>query len=222
MQYRNYIFDLYGTLIDIHTDEQCAQTWKKWCRWLDHRGIRHAHYISMRRTFFEQDRLARKLALEEGMYSVPEIDVIPIYRKMFLEYGNDPFSQEELEEISYAFRTASREYFRLFPEVEKGLAHIAKEGGRVYLLSNAQASYTVPEIREMGLDRILDDILISSDCGCMKPDPAFFEMLMKRHGMKREETVMLGDSLTSDQAGAIGAGIDFIHLPEGFRMKLLR
>ena len=29
MKYQNYIFDLYGTLIDINTNEWSAQLWKK-------------------------------------------------------------------------------------------------------------------------------------------------------------------------------------------------
>ena len=29
MKYKNYIFDLYGTLIDINTNEWSAQLWKK-------------------------------------------------------------------------------------------------------------------------------------------------------------------------------------------------
>ena len=29
MKYQNYIFDLYGTLVDIHTDESKASVWKK-------------------------------------------------------------------------------------------------------------------------------------------------------------------------------------------------
>ena len=29
MRYKNYIFDLYGTLVDINTDEWSAQLWKK-------------------------------------------------------------------------------------------------------------------------------------------------------------------------------------------------
>ena len=29
MRYQNYIFDLYGTLVDIHTDENKASLWKK-------------------------------------------------------------------------------------------------------------------------------------------------------------------------------------------------
>ena len=40
-EFDNYIFDLYGTLIDIHTDEHCDETWKKWIAVLDRKGIKH-------------------------------------------------------------------------------------------------------------------------------------------------------------------------------------
>ena len=29
MEYDNYVFDLYGTLVDIHTDENCDLLWEK-------------------------------------------------------------------------------------------------------------------------------------------------------------------------------------------------
>ena len=29
MKYENYIFDLYGTLVDIHTDEEKTELWEK-------------------------------------------------------------------------------------------------------------------------------------------------------------------------------------------------
>ena len=39
MRYKNYIFDLYGTLIDIHTDEEFPELWKFMADYLkDHFG----------------------------------------------------------------------------------------------------------------------------------------------------------------------------------------
>lgn len=29
--YKNYLFDLYGTLVDIHTDEENGYLWEKLC-----------------------------------------------------------------------------------------------------------------------------------------------------------------------------------------------
>lgn len=32
--YKNYLFDLYGTLVDIHTDEENEALWEKLCMFL--------------------------------------------------------------------------------------------------------------------------------------------------------------------------------------------
>ena len=37
--YENYIFDLYGTLIDIHTDESSKNFFKKYAKWLRKQGL---------------------------------------------------------------------------------------------------------------------------------------------------------------------------------------
>lgn len=214
LQYDSYIFDLYGTLIDLRTDEWAASTWKKWCRWLDKNQILHPHYIPFRREFFAKDRALRVEMLQQGVFECPEIDVIDIYRELFAKYGNKGLTDEKLSEISYQFRVASREYIRLFPGVEEFLKAIRNSGSHAYILSNAQASYTLPEILMFGLDKMTDDFIMSSDYKCMKPDRAFFDALIEKHHMDRNRTVMIGDSASSDMAGAQKAGIMGIHLVE--------
>lgn len=228
--YDNFIFDLYGTLIDVSTDEHAAQTWKRWFRWLDAHGFPHPEYYRFRREFFDMDRRNREIALAAGPYEVPEIDVIPIYEVLFDRYAREARTVKRsghrhgaganghfvpaatVEEASYAFRVASRSRIGLFPGVPEYLDKLRSSGKHVYILSNAQASYTFPEIRMFGLDVMTDDLLMSSDEGCMKPDRAFFDMLIDKHGMDRSRTVMIGDSSWSDIAGADRAGIASIWL----------
>lgn len=212
MDYDNYLFDLYGTLIDMWTDEMAAQTWKKWLKWLDSKGVKHPKYYVFRRDFFDMDSLHRKLALEKGDYKVPEIDVIPIYKELFIKYGNPEFDDEFLNEASYAFRVASRRRMQLFDGVEEFLIKRHEEGKKLFLLSNAQASYTYPEIVELGLDKLLDDIMMSSDYLVMKPDKAFYDFMLNKHKLDKSKTVMIGDSFENDYQGGIGAGISAIHL----------
>ena len=97
-------------MIDIRTDEHVDKTWIRWCKWLDKHGIRHPGFKVMRDEFFMMDLAAREQAKAEGRVEYPEIDVIPIYKTMFLEYGNDErgLTQDFLDEAGYAFRTASR------------------------------------------------------------------------------------------------------------------
>lgn len=226
-KYDNYIFDLYGTLIWLHTDEHAPQTWKKWLRRLDGYGIAHPDYIRFRKEFFDMDRHAREVALAEGPFEVPEIDVVPIYEELFEKYrsewsrksshrtgANKPItvSHELVLTASYAFRAASYHYIRLYPSVPEFLAELHRRGKKVYILSNAQASYTLPEIRMFGLDAMVDDYIMSSDEKVMKPDPAFFNIMIDKHHMVKSRTVMIGDSRWSDVGGAQRAGIDSIWL----------
>ena len=39
MRYDNYVFDLYGTLIDIRTDEEQDELWNKSAIWLEKKGV---------------------------------------------------------------------------------------------------------------------------------------------------------------------------------------
>lgn len=211
-QYDNYIFDLYGTLIDLNSDEQRAKTWKKWCKWLDERKIKHPGYIVFRNDFFKADRLLREKQLREGPFEVPEIDILEVYRELFNRYGNKKMSDEAILEASYAFRVSSIEHIRLYTGVGEFLNKIRKRGKHAYILSNAQASYTKPEIELFGLDKLTDDYLMSSDFKCMKPDKAFFDIIINKHGLDVKKTVMIGDSLSSDIEGARRAGIDHVHL----------
>ncbi len=220
----NYIFDLYGTLIDIRTDEWAAATWKKWYKCLRKRGLRLPPYYTFRKDFFDLDRRKREEAGAYGKYKAVEIDIIPVYRELFEGYGNGTLSDEVLNEVAYEFRVSSRIYAKLFPGVEESLRQISAAGKHPYILSNAQRSYTWPEITMFGLDKLTEDQLISSDFGCMKPEKAFFDILLDRYNMDRDRSCMHGDSESSDIDGAKAAGIRYVHLtgenhPNVFYMK---
>lgn len=212
MKYDNYIFDLYGTLIDLDSDEKAAFTWKKFIRWLDKRGIRHPDYIIMRREFFEMDLAAREKITSTMGIKHPEIDVIPIYKEQFARYGNSDLSDEFVEELSYAFREASISEIGVFDGVMEYLEALKKAGKKIFILSNAQRSYTWPEVVRFGFDKIMDDVLISSDDYYMKPEVKCFERLFSKHNLDKSRSVMIGDSFASDIQGAINFGISYIHL----------
>ena len=40
--YENYVFDLYGTLVDIHTDESRKEVWEKLALFLGYYGAIYA------------------------------------------------------------------------------------------------------------------------------------------------------------------------------------
>lgn len=203
----NFVFDLYGTLIDIHTDEWADETWEKFCAFLDKEGITHPEIPAFRKDFFDLDKKYREASKE---YEYPEIDILEVYKELFIKYGNSV--PENLFDISYKFREASREYMRLFPGVDNFFNTLKRNGKKIFILSNAQASYTLPEIEYFKLDKMVDDFIISSDYGCMKPDIHFYDAIVTRNNLDKSRTVMFGDSKTNDYYGALNAGLHGCHI----------
>ena len=110
------------------------------------------------------------------------------------------------------FREKSRDKFVCYKNVPEVLSKIKSDGCNVYLLSNAQRLFTEKELNDAGLTEYFDDIFISSDMGIKKPDAAFINSLMKKHGLIKSATVMVGNEIKADIGSAIAAGVDGIYL----------
>ncbi len=64
------------------------------------------------------------------------------------------------------------------------------------------------KLEKSGLNKLITDIFISDRIGAEKPSPKFFEKVWEELGSyKKEEVMIVGDSLTSDMQGGNNAGI---------------
>ena len=61
--YQNYIFDLYGTLVDIRTDEWQAQLWKKMQLLYNYHGADYSYQEIKRAYVRRQEREKKKVIL---------------------------------------------------------------------------------------------------------------------------------------------------------------
>lgn len=79
---------------------------------------------------------------------------------------------------------------------------------RQYIVTNGVASTQKSRLSLSHLDELMDGCFISEELGYEKPALAFFEKCFAQiPDLKKEETIIVGDSLTSDMQGGIGAGI---------------
>ena len=208
---KNFIFDLYNTLIDVKTDEHCERAWRGVTEFFGERGIKTDWHAVMR----EFDGYwARFRAENNSEYEYPECDCVTQFASMAERLGGT-LTREEATHALRLMRKASIERLRLFDGTAELLDEMRSKGARLYLLSNAQSAFTAAEIADVGLTGKFDGMLLSSDCGCRKPDVRFFGMLFDRFGLKKTESVMIGDDAESDGAGAAAFGIRFIHVPGG-------
>lgn len=240
MEYKNYIFDLYGTLLDIHTDEQSKELWKIMRDFFNVYGCEWKQK-PLRDAFFLYDAGERqRLAVLTGVKK-PEIKIERVFARLLFEGGGhhscaltiggidiDNLRKKYKEDIegvissvaesewavacANLFRTASREYVRLYPNTMETLKALKEKGCKLYLLSNAQKIFTYPEIEAFGLQDILDKIYISSDYGMMKPEKDFLNRLMSEENLVPGETVLVGNEIESDVSVALKCGVHSICL----------
>lgn len=93
---------------------------------------------------------------------------------------------------------------------ENGLEVVRQLKGRIrqYAVTNGTKLAQERKLKNSGLDYILDGIFISEDIGTEKPGIGFFEEVFRKiEPVKREEIMIVGDSLTSDMQGGMNAGI---------------
>lgn len=82
----------------------------------------------------------------------------------------------------------------------------------VYLITNGITFIQTGRFERSGFKPYIKKQLISQEVGFSKPDPTMLQMAMEMEGVQPGETVMLGDSLSSDIKAALNAGVDSIHL----------
>ena len=58
-------------------------------------------------------------------------------------------------------------------------------------------------------------MLLSSECGCRKPDSAFFGMLFDKYELDKRDAVMVGDDPENDGMGAQNFGIAYVKADGG-------
>ena len=97
----------------------------------------------------------------------------------------------------------------LFPDALDTLRWLQERGFKLGAVTDRAfgGPRFMAELEEYGLGGFFGVVTISSEVGYLKPHPKIFQHALDALGVKAEETVMVGDSLRSDVAGAKGLGM---------------
>ncbi len=204
--YQNYIFDFYGTLADIRTDEENPFLWKKMSEIYSAFGAAY-EAVELQQAFRGLER-----EVQEGIGGEDaEPDLTQVFALLY-ERKQVPCDPVQAKMTAVTFRALSREFIRVYDGVTELLAELRSRGRGVYLLSNAQTDFTRPEIGMLGLTGYFDGIFISAEQGCKKPSTAFFERLLKKFHLNPRESIMIGNDESADIAGARRVGMDSLYI----------
>ncbi len=194
----NFIFDLYGTLIDIWTDESRCELWEGVALLLGD-GEEKSQAV-------REEYLSLCMARDKG--EGYEIDLLSVFETMLESRGVDTSVAPSLAQ---EFRRLSMVRLRCFHGVKAMLRELKKQG-RVYLVSNAQSCFTIDELKSTGLYPLFDGILISSDVGVKKPFPDIFRIAFDRFGIRAEDSIYIGNDLRDDILGASRVGMKSLYI----------
>ncbi len=229
------LFDIYGTLIDILTDEADPSAYNTMSRWLEYKYI----YLSGDQLkWFYHEEFARRLGMEEArgraeadifkniieefemrlgerkeMYA--DADVREVFKNIILKFASR--TPEELGHISsdlaQLFRATTRKRIFLYPTVKPALEQMQKKY-RLGVVSNAQEAFTMPELGLYGLDRYFEAIVLSSQAGVKKPSTRIFARVLSDLNVKPSDVVMVGNDMVADMMGASKMGMRTIYVQQ--------
>jgi putative hydrolase of the HAD superfamily len=103
-------------------------------------------------------------------------------------------------------RFGESDVWRLYDDVEPTLTDLRKRGLRLAIVSNWDTRLRKICVG-LGVDRLVDFIVISAEAGVRKPDPRIFEEALRRAEVSAKEAIHVGDLPDEDIEGARRAGI---------------
>jgi len=195
------IFDLYGTLIDIQTDEYDPSLYSNLARFLSYHMVR-IKPEDLRKVYNEE--VHKVLARSKEPY--PEVDVFEVFKDIMQKYGSGKHTRSAIKNAAMLFRALSIKRFCAFDGIYDVLKPLSKEY-KLAIVSDAQWVFAGPEMEILGLTRYFKTAIFSSKYGVKKPDIRLFKAAMRRLKVKPEEAVYIGDRPDKDLIGAKKAGM---------------
>lgn len=191
---KNVFFDLDDTLLDFRRAE--AESLK---RTLPVFGIIPEPAVLER---YHEINVAQWQLLEEGKLTRPQV-LLRRYELLFQELG---VSCSPAEVCALYERNLACGYW-FTPGAQELLDRLAPQYD-LYLATNGTADVQWSRLKSAKLERYFKGIFISEEVGADKPSPAYFERCFaKIPGFSPSESIIVGDSLTSDIRGGRQVGM---------------
>lgn len=198
MTYKFLLFDLDHTLLDFDAAEDVALT-----QLLKEEGVADIqeykdYYIPMNKALWKDLEL-KKITKNELVNTR--------FAKLFAHFGIEKDGAYLAERYQFFLSKQGR----IFSGAMELLDNLIERGYELYAATNGITSIQTGRLTQSGLAPYFNQVFISEQLKIQKPDALLYERIGQQiPGFSKENTVMIGDSLTADIQGGNNAGIDTI------------
>lgn len=206
MKYKHLFFDLDHTLWDFDANARTTLEQLHINLNLPEKGI---HDFDL----FHRNYLAHNLQLwaeyRTGQIKQDELRL----KRMWLCLLDFNINDKELAlQMSELFLQLLPTRTLLFPDTIEVLQYLQKKGYGLHLITNGFEETQHNKLRSSGLSPFFE-IVVTSECSnSLKPQKEIFEYALHKSGASLEESLMIGDALDVDIAGALNIGMDAVHV----------
>jgi putative hydrolase of the HAD superfamily len=197
------LFDLYGTLVDLHVDEKTPSVWNAIAE--ECFGAREGvSGHSLRDSYLDLLEL-RGREKDEGFL------LDSVFADLLNRFGA-PSSPTDVSAFAVAFRRHSTVHLRKKPYTDALLSQIRSSGYKVGLISNTEELLTRYDLDVLQLEPAFDQVILSSRIGVKKPNERIFAEMLARLAVAAEAAVYVGNDFDDDVLGALNSGMDAVYL----------
>jgi putative hydrolase of the HAD superfamily len=205
-KYRHLFFDLDHTLWDFESNSRLTLEELYEQYELKQKGIHdfnefHRHYINYNERLWEKYR--------NGLLKVEELR----WKRMWLTLLEFKIADEDLSRemgIVFLDRLPTRNI--LFPYTREILDYLANKNYHLHLITNGFERTQHSKLRNARLENYFETVITSETSNSLKPNKEIFDFAMMKTRARKEESIMLGDSIEVDIVGAMNAGIDQVYV----------
>ena len=198
MTYKFLLFDLDHTLLDFDAAEDIALS-----QLLKEEGVVDIqaykdYYVPMNKALWKD--------LEQKKITKAEL-INTRFAKLFAHFGIEKDGAYLAERYQFLLSKQGQ----TFPGVEDLLKKLISKGCNLYAATNGITYIQTGRLEQSGIAPFFKEIFISEKLHTQKPDAEFYEKIGARiPNFDKNQTLMIGDSLSADIQGGNNAGIDTI------------
>ena len=198
MKYKFLLFDLDHTLLDFDAAEDIALS-----QLLKEEGVEDIqaykdYYVPMNKALWKD--------LEQKKITKSEL-INTRFAKLFAHFGIEKDGSYLVERYQFFLSKQGQ----TFSGVEDLLKKLISKGYELYAATNGITYIQTGRLEQSGIAPFFKEIFISEQLHTQKPDAEFYEKIGARiPNFDKNQTLMIGDSLSADIQGGNNAGIDTI------------